>query len=122
MADKNKYIMKEEVKQSSYVVKDRTTGKAFAIMSDGSHARDYGKSLIGSDSEVVEVFVGIEDLIEAHNVHNDLVQMLNKGEDIISGIEAQADNNGIDLSEARHWWVDARKLLDEIEDQQNAVD
>lgn len=33
-------------------------------------------------------------------------------EDIISGIEAQADNLGINLEEARHWWQKARKLID----------
>lgn len=33
-------------------------------------------------------------------------------EDIISGIEAQADNLGINLEEARSWWQKARKLID----------
>ena len=33
-------------------------------------------------------------------------------EDIISGIEAQADNLGINLEEARHWWQKARRLMD----------
>lgn len=33
-------------------------------------------------------------------------------EDIISGIEAQADNLGINLEEARHWWQQARRLMD----------
>ena len=33
-------------------------------------------------------------------------------EDIISGIEAQADNLGINLEEARHWWQKARRLID----------
>ena len=33
-------------------------------------------------------------------------------EDIISGIEAQADNLGINLEEARHWWQKARSLID----------
>lgn len=33
-------------------------------------------------------------------------------EDIISGIEAQADNLGIDLEEARHWWQKVRRLID----------
>lgn len=33
-------------------------------------------------------------------------------EDIISGIEAQADNLGINMEEARHWWQKARKLID----------
>lgn len=50
----------------------------------------------------------------------ELIKMLTKGEDIISGIESQADNMGIDLAEVRHWWVDARKLLDELEDKNSA--
>ena len=33
-------------------------------------------------------------------------------EDIISGIEAEADNLGINLEEARHWWQEARRLID----------
>ncbi len=33
-------------------------------------------------------------------------------EDIISGIEAQADNLGINLEEVRHWWQKARRLMD----------
>lgn len=60
-----------------------------------------------------------KEIIKCINSYDDLVKMLTKLEDIISGIEAEADNKGIDLSEARHWWIDARKLLDKIEDQQN---
>ncbi len=33
-------------------------------------------------------------------------------EDIISGIEAQADNLGVNLEEARCWWQKARRLID----------
>ena len=33
-------------------------------------------------------------------------------EDIISGIEAQADNLGIDMDEARSWWQKARRIMD----------
>ena len=33
-------------------------------------------------------------------------------EDIISGIEAEADNLGLNLEEARHWWQEARRLID----------
>ena len=32
-------------------------------------------------------------------------------EDIISGIEAQADNLGINMEEARCWWQKARRLI-----------
>ena len=45
---------------------------------------------------------------------DDLYDLLLEGEDIISGLEAQADNAGIDLAEARAWWVRARKLIDSI--------
>ena len=37
--------------------------------------------------------------------------VLRKLEDVISGIEAEADNAGIDLEEARHWWREAAKIL-----------
>ncbi len=43
-----------------------------------------------------------------------LLKILAEGEDIISGIEAQADNAGIDLDEARMWWIRAKKLVDSI--------
>ena len=33
-------------------------------------------------------------------------------EDIISGIEAQADNLGINMEEARQWWQKAKRLID----------
>lgn len=39
-------------------------------------------------------------------------KILAQVEDIISGIEAQADNLGINLEEARHWWQKARRLMD----------
>ena len=42
----------------------------------------------------------------------EILKTLEQGEDIISGIEAQADNLGVDLEEARHWWRKARKLID----------
>ena len=35
-------------------------------------------------------------------------------EDIVSGIEAQADNLGINMEEARYWWQKARKLIDKM--------
>jgi hypothetical protein len=37
--------------------------------------------------------------------------VLRKLEDVISGIEAEADNAGIDLEEARHWWKEAAAVL-----------
>jgi len=60
--------------------------------------------------------VSVEDLYasslgrspEDAEVWETLVQL----EDIISGIEAQADNLGIDLAEARRWWQKARRLID----------
>lgn len=89
-----------------------------------------GKDLLDAEDVGAEQAVANGNRIaKRYNMHDvlvktvsDLKEMLDKGEDIISGIEAEADNKGIDLTEARHWWVDARKLLDEIEDQQNAVD
>jgi len=36
----------------------------------------------------------------------ELLAALEQGEDIISGLEAEADNAGIDLTEVRAWWRD----------------
>ena len=44
-----------------------------------------------------------------------MYEMLTKVEDIISGMEAEADNKGIDLKEARQWWIKVNELLKEIE-------
>ena len=43
---------------------------------------------------------------------NEAWEILAQLEDIISGIEAQADNLGINMEEARHWWQKARRLMD----------
>ena len=51
---------------------------------------------------------------------DDLYNILIEGEDIISGLEAQADNAGLDLVEAREWWIRARKLLDSISGEKEA--
>ena len=60
--------------------------------------------------------VSIEDLYATSLGHspedNEAWEALARLEDIISGIEAQADNQGINLEEARHWWQKARKLID----------
>lgn len=48
---------------------------------------------------------------------NDLLILLKGGEDIISGLEAAADNAGVDLAEVRGWWTMARKLIDKIENE-----
>ena len=51
---------------------------------------------------------------------DDLYNILIEGEDIISGLEAQADNAGLDLVAAREWWIRARKLLDSISGEKEA--
>jgi transcriptional regulator with XRE-family HTH domain len=60
--------------------------------------------------------VSVEDLYATSPSHppddNEVWETLAQLEDIISGIEAQADNLGIDLEEARHWWQKARRLID----------
>jgi transcriptional regulator with XRE-family HTH domain len=60
--------------------------------------------------------VSIEDLYATSLGHspedNEAWEALARLEDIISGIEAQADNMGINLEEARHWWQKARRLID----------
>ena len=44
-----------------------------------------------------------------------LLNLLKEGEDIVSGLEAEADNAGVNLEEARWWWQRARKLIEEAE-------
>ena len=60
--------------------------------------------------------VSVEDLYATSPRHspgdNEVWETLAQLEDIISGIEAQADNLGINLEEARHWWQKARRLMD----------
>ena len=41
----------------------------------------------------------------------ELLRVLQDGADIVSGIEAQADNLGIDLSEVRAWWQNADVVI-----------
>jgi len=41
----------------------------------------------------------------------ELLRVLQEGADIVSGIEAQADNLGIDLSEIRAWWQNADAII-----------
>ena len=43
---------------------------------------------------------------------NEVWETLAQLEDVISGIEAEADNLGINMEEARYWWQKARKLID----------
>lgn len=61
--------------------------------------------------------VSIEDLYatpprETLPEDNEAWEILAQLEDIISGIEAHADNLGINMEEARHWWQKARRLID----------
>ena len=71
------------------------------------------------DNTVVEQFyheksaqANAEFIVKAVNAHYELVEALRKGEDIISGLEAQADNAGINLEEVRHWWQSAKQALE----------
>lgn len=41
----------------------------------------------------------------------EMLTLLASGGNIIRGIEAHADNLGIDLGEARRWWQQSAKLL-----------
>ena len=60
--------------------------------------------------------VSVEDLYATSPSHpsgdNEVWETLAQLEDIISGIEAQADNLGINLEEVRYWWQKARRLID----------
>ena len=52
-----------------------------------------------------------EFIVRACNCHGELVAVLEQLEDIISGVEAQADNSGIDMREARAWWIMASDIM-----------
>jgi hypothetical protein len=41
----------------------------------------------------------------------ELLEALTSGEDIISGLEAECDNLGVDLSEVRQWWIKAESII-----------
>lgn len=41
----------------------------------------------------------------------ELLEMLVQGEDIISGLEAECDNAGINMLEVREWWCKAFDLI-----------
>ena len=41
--------------------------------------------------------------------------LLKEGEDIVSGLEAEADNAHINLEEVRHWWQRANSVIQLIE-------
>ena len=52
---------------------------------------------------VVAYAVGrqLDEIVRRCNAHDKLVCVLTRGEDIISGLEAECDNAGIDMREAR---------------------
>lgn len=45
----------------------------------------------------------------------ELLELLRRGSDAVSAVEADCDNHGIDCYPARHWWQDAEKLLARLE-------
>ena len=59
-------------------------------------------------AEDARLIAAAPDLLkETESLKRDLamaVSLLSDGEDIISGLEAEADNAGIDMEEAREWW------------------
>jgi hypothetical protein len=61
----------------------------------------------------------IQDLIQENNrlikLIAALLKHLKEGEDIISGLEAEADNAGVDMLEARDWWRDSEPLIEKAE-------
>jgi hypothetical protein len=55
-------------------------------------------------------------VVNAANYFPKAIELLESLEDIISGIEAEADNLGINMSEARWWWQDAHKFLNKLKE------
>lgn len=58
-------------------------------------------------------------MICAHSAHfapcacyAEALECLADGEDIISGLEAEADNAGINLHEVREWWYKAQRIIE----------
>lgn len=57
-----------------------------------------------------------EEILRSVNTHEKLLAALKQGENIISGLEAQAENAGLDLEEVRWWWSNvAAKAIAETE-------
>lgn len=112
MESENKYIPPISIKAKNNYIYDQD-GKVIAVTYMCALRHDKRGGLIDDTSAKTNA----AEIEKRYNAYGDLVKALSGLEDIISGIEAQADNKGIDLSEARHWWVDARKLLDKLEDE-----
>ena len=53
-------------------------------------------------------------LLRTIEEHQKALLLLTEGEDIISGLEAEADNAGIDLEEARQWWLSVENFFLDI--------
>jgi len=70
---------------------------------DSTRAQGVGNKLMEEILSRAEQEAKEEPLTKIYN--SDLLTALKKGEEIISGLEAQADNLGIDLDEARNWWA-----------------
>jgi hypothetical protein len=68
-----------------------------------------------SDIDIDEREANTDFIIKACNNHYELLEALKQLEDVISGIEAEADNLGVDLSEARYWWVKAQAIINKAE-------
>ncbi len=58
--------------------------------------------------------VSLSLLLRMIGEHQKALLLLGEGEDIISGLEAEADNAGIDLGEARQWWLSVENFFLDI--------
>ena len=52
---------------------------------------------------------------------NKILELLKEGEDIVSGLEAEADNAGLDLTEVRWWWQRASQAINREENNGEAT-
>jgi hypothetical protein len=51
-----------------------------------------------------------------------LLALLREGEDIISGLEADATNADLDLEEVRDWWVRAYMLITPLDGESTTIE
>jgi len=50
----------------------------------------------------------------------ELLEMLRRGADAVSALEAECDEHGIDCYPARYWWQDADRLIAKTEGRPDA--
>ena len=100
---------------NSWIIYDDMTSERLDFSTDASlrrYCRQKGakqgwRKLNDEDSRYTGMLVCV------YPRNSKLLEILKEGEDIISGLEAEADNAGLDLVEVRSWWKKARQIIED---------